>query len=386
MNQAFLLLLSHVAFLFLLLTICTSSDTISVYQNITDGDTIVSRNEKFELGFFSPGSSTNRYLGIWFKNTSPHAVIWVANRETPLSNTLGMVTLNNQGILSVVTVVGTTIWSSNSFVSFTNFNSIAQLMDNGNLVIKYANSVIWQSFDYPGDTFISGMKLGKNLITGREMYLTSWRSADDPSTGEYTVSLLTEEYKYPQVYIKNNYVIETRIGPYDGIEFAGLPNYKHNPDHMYMVDMVVHEKEKYFQYTSNLTTFSLKSTLNPSGKVEISQLDVRNHKWMSDHTMPIDYCDNYGLCGPFGSCSTSNSPTCECLKGFELQNPNSDNWTSGCKRTRALDCGRGEGFFTFSSMKLPDTQNAMLPKKYEDNFFFISTTIYTNISKLGGKK
>ncbi|KAF5798126.1 putative protein kinase RLK-Pelle-DLSV family [Helianthus annuus] len=357
MNQTVLMLLLHITSIFLMLSICISLDTIAVHKYITDGETIVSENEKFELGFFSPGSSKHRYLGIWFKNTSPHEVVWVANRETPLINTSGTVKLDNQGILSLVNGSGAVIWSSNSFVSITSVNPIAQLLDSGNLVIKDATSVIWQSFDYPGDTFISGMKLGKNLITGRELYLTSWRSSDDPSTGEYTVGFLMEECRYPQVYIKKNSVIETRIGPYDGVEFAGLPNYKHNPNHIYTVDMVAHQKEMYFKYTSNLTASSLKSTVNPSGILEISQLNHRNNEWMSDHTMPVDYCDNYGLCGPYGSCSTATSPTCECLKGFELLNPN--NWTSGCTRSRALDCGPGEDFITFSSMKLPDTQNAV---------------------------
>ncbi|XP_076905060.1 G-type lectin S-receptor-like serine/threonine-protein kinase At4g27290 [Bidens hawaiensis] len=356
MNQTIVTLLPHITSIFLVLRICTSLDTISLYKNIIDGETIVSGNEKFELGFFSPGSSRNRYLGIWFKNTSPHGVVWVANRQTPLKNTMGMAKLDNQGILSIYNGSGMVVWSSVSIVSFTNVNPVAQLLDTGNLVIKYLNRVIWQSFDNPGDTFISGMKLGKSLIMGRELYLTSWRSADDPSTGEYTVSFSMEEGRYLQVYIKKGSVIETRIGPYDGIEFAGLPNYKHNPNHMF-----VDHKEKYFQYTSNRTTIWAKCTLNPSGKLEISRLNNRNREWMSDHSVPVDYCDNYGLCGPFGSCNTATSPTCECLKGFELKSPqlNLDNWTSGCTRSKALDCGPGEGFLKFSSMKLTDTQNAL---------------------------
>ncbi|MFS8006646.1 putative non-specific serine/threonine protein kinase [Helianthus anomalus] len=91
-------------------------DTIFVNQNVTDGETIVSNNEIFELGFFSPGSSKNRYLGIWFKNTTPRAIVWVANRETALVNTLSAVKLNHQGILSIVDVGSGdgVIWSSKS--------------------------------------------------------------------------------------------------------------------------------------------------------------------------------------------------------------------------------------------------------------------------------
>ncbi|GJU90906.1 putative S-locus glycoprotein domain-containing protein [Tanacetum coccineum] len=243
-----------------------SLDTITIFQNITDGETIVSRNERFELGFISPGSSKNRYLGIWYKNTSPHTVIWVANRESPLTNNLGMVKLDSQGIMSL-TGGDTVFWSSNTSASGKNVNPTAQLLDSGNMVINDGNGVIWQSFDYPGDTLVSGMKLGKNLLTGREKYLTSWTSADDPSP-----------------------------------------------------------------------------------------------EWQQDLTLPLDNCDKYGLCGPYGSCSTVAYPNCGCLKGFELKNSEElspDNWTSGCRRSRPLDCGPGEGFLKFSSMKLPDTQTAV---------------------------
>ncbi|KAJ0897216.1 putative protein kinase RLK-Pelle-DLSV family [Helianthus annuus] len=189
------MLLPHITVFFLVVGTSRSSDTIAVHQNISDGQTIVSANAKFELGFFSPGSSKNRYLGIWYKNTSPQTTIaWVANRETPLIDTSGVIKLDNQGNLTLVNGSGKVIWSSNSSATGTNMNLVAQLLDTGNLVIKNGNEtnneiVIWQSFDYPGDTCLPGMKLGKNFITGRETYQTSWRSTDDPSPGERGTAL-----------------------------------------------------------------------------------------------------------------------------------------------------------------------------------------------------
>ncbi|KAJ0515111.1 putative non-specific serine/threonine protein kinase [Helianthus annuus] len=49
--------------LILLLSDCTALDTISAYQEIRDGNTLVSEGGMFELGFFSPGKSKNRYVG-----------------------------------------------------------------------------------------------------------------------------------------------------------------------------------------------------------------------------------------------------------------------------------------------------------------------------------
>nr|XP_043618819.1 G-type lectin S-receptor-like serine/threonine-protein kinase At4g27290 [Erigeron canadensis] len=357
------MLLLYIALFFLTPATCSSLDTIVVFQNFTDGQsqTIVSTNDRFELGFFSPGTSINRYLGIWFKYTSPHRVIWVANRETPLINTMGRVILDRQGVLSLVNG-STVIWSSNSSVSKTEDNFLAQLLDTGNLVIKSGNNVLWQSFDYPGDTFISGMKLGKDLVTGQEMYMTSWRSADDPSPGEYTVTYTMVKGKYEQVYIRKNSVIQSRVGPYNGVEFAGQPNYKPNPVYVYKIDMLINDREMYFTYTYNSTTFAVTFTVTPTGKLEVWHLNMRNQVWMKDLTLPIDNCDNYGLCGPYGSCSTLAYPNCGCLKGFVFKNPEDlspDNWTSGCRRNVALNCAPGEGFYKFSSMKLPDTVNAV---------------------------
>ena len=46
---------------------------------------------------------------------------------------------------------------------------VAQLLDSGNFVLKDlingSESIVWQSFDYPSDMLLSGMKLGWNLKT-----------------------------------------------------------------------------------------------------------------------------------------------------------------------------------------------------------------------------
>ncbi|KAI3731045.1 hypothetical protein L1987_62228 [Smallanthus sonchifolius] len=288
------MLLRYINIFFLVLRTARSIDTISVHQNISDGETIVSENAEFELGFFSPGSSKSRYLGIWFKKTSPQTVVWVANQVTPLKGTLGAVKLDNQGNLTLVGGSSKVIWSSNTLASPTNINLVAQLLDTGNLVIKNENTTniedfIWQSFDYPGDTYIPGMKLGKNIITGRDSYLTSWRSADDPSPGKYSYRFLMVKGKYPQVCITRSSAIVTRIGPNNGISFSGLANCAPDTNSSYI------------------------------------------HCMIRTRYTPVD-----------------------------LKEKNSeDKDISFCQRRIALDCGPGEGFLKFSSMKLPDTENVV---------------------------
>ncbi|KAK8657990.1 hypothetical protein V6N13_036206 [Hibiscus sabdariffa] len=71
------------------------------------------------------------------------------------------------------------VWSSN--VSKAARSPVMQLMESGNLVVKERNDnnlerTLWESFDYPGDSFLPEMKIGRNFITGFEMYLTYWKN------------------------------------------------------------------------------------------------------------------------------------------------------------------------------------------------------------------
>ncbi|CAI9088617.1 OLC1v1023001C1 [Oldenlandia corymbosa var. corymbosa] len=138
-----------------------------------------------------PGNSTKRYLGIWYKNITVHTVVWVANREHPLNTTKGTLEVIKPGFLVLRASANNTIWSSN--YSITVRNPVARLLDSGNL-----------SFDYPTDTYLPGMKLGRNFVTGRDVYITSWKSADDPSPGEFTYSL--DSTGYPQKKIKKGLI------------------------------------------------------------------------------------------------------------------------------------------------------------------------------------
>ncbi|KAJ9542975.1 hypothetical protein OSB04_029481 [Centaurea solstitialis] len=88
MEILFASLLISVA-LFLNISPSFAVDSITADQVIKDGETIVSAGEMFELGFFSPANSSNRYLGIWYKKMATGTVVWVANRDLPISNTSG---------------------------------------------------------------------------------------------------------------------------------------------------------------------------------------------------------------------------------------------------------------------------------------------------------
>ncbi|KAK2976831.1 hypothetical protein RJ640_014615 [Escallonia rubra] len=204
---------------------CSAADTISFNETFTDGQTLVSSGQSFELGFFSPsGSSSNRYLGIWYKSF-PDTPVWVANRESPVSHSYGVLIVSADGNLVLLnnTIPSRVIWSSNS--SRTVLNSVAQLLDTGNLVLKDSSnmnpdSYIWQSFDFPTDTFLPGMKLGWNLTSGLNLYLTSWKTTSDPSRGDYTCGI--EISRLPQIVIRSGSVKTFRSGIWNGLRFSDI--------------------------------------------------------------------------------------------------------------------------------------------------------------------
>ncbi|GKA01870.1 retrovirus-related pol polyprotein from transposon TNT 1-94 [Tanacetum coccineum] len=71
---------------------------------LTDGDTLVSESGIFELGFFQPGNSENKYLGIRYKNISVTTLVWVANKDHALpSASSNVLKITNPGKLSCLT-------------------------------------------------------------------------------------------------------------------------------------------------------------------------------------------------------------------------------------------------------------------------------------------
>ncbi|OMO64960.1 putative S-locus-specific glycoprotein S6 precursor [Corchorus olitorius] len=65
------------------------------------------------------------------------------------------------------------------------------------------------------------MKLGWNKKTGLNRHLTSWKSSDDPSPGEYTYGV--DPRGLPQLVLRKDSVVQFRSGPWYGTQFSGVP-------------------------------------------------------------------------------------------------------------------------------------------------------------------
>ncbi|CAH1438460.1 unnamed protein product [Lactuca virosa] len=344
------------------LRICRAQDTIAANQTLRDRDTLVSADEMYELGFFSPGNITNRYLGIWYKNKSPLTVAWVANRETPITDSSGVFRVDTNGSLLVIAGSNNTIvWSSNPGpVSPTTINPVAQLLNPGNLVVRDQSgqgSFIWQSFDHPGDMFLPGIKLGKDLISGLDRRLSSWKSLNDPSPGLYEALMNTNGY--PQLWVERDSVPYSRFGPWNGLTFNGIPT--HISNSIYTHDFVMNDKEVYYWFTLVNSSVVTRIYFTPEGIPLRMNWNERTQMWFLYSSANIDMCSLFALCGSNGRCDPKNSPLCSCMEGFEPRNPDewsASQWSSGCRRRTALSCSNGDGFRVFKNVKLPDTRRA----------------------------
>ncbi|XP_070678034.1 G-type lectin S-receptor-like serine/threonine-protein kinase At4g27290 [Malus domestica] len=157
-------------------------------------------------------------------------VVWVANRDNPVNDTSGVLSIGANGNLFLYAENQSDIplWSAISNVSIASLSSSsahepnykAQLLDTGNLVVKFQQQdggeklTVWQSFYYPKHTMLPSMKLGLDRLTRLNRFLTSWKSEDDPGTG--SCSFRVDPNGAPQMVVYKDDVRWLRFGNLNG--------------------------------------------------------------------------------------------------------------------------------------------------------------------------
>lgn len=106
---------------------------ISSLSPLSVGQTLSSPGGSFELGFFSTNNSGNQYVGIWFQKVTPRVIVWVANRENPVSSPTASLTISSNGSLVLLDGKQDHVWSSEG--DLTSNKCRAELLDTGNLVL-----------------------------------------------------------------------------------------------------------------------------------------------------------------------------------------------------------------------------------------------------------
>ncbi|KAK9212454.1 hypothetical protein WN943_001836 [Citrus x changshan-huyou] len=344
-----------------------ASDTITSSQSLSDGRTLVSKDGSFELGFFSPGSSKNRYVGIWYKNMPVKTVVWVANRINPINDSSGLLVVNQTGNLVLTSQDKSVVWSAN-LSKEVRTPVVLQLLDSGNLVLRGerdggSETYLWQSFDYPSDTLLPGMKLGWDLKTGLERCITSWKSPDDPSPGNFIWAV--ERQDNPELIMWKGSRKFQRSGPWNGLQFSATPL---RPNPIFNFSFVSNEDELY--YTFDMRDKAAFSRIVMNQTLYLRQRfiwDKATQSWELYSNVPRDLCDTYALCGAYGICIISDMPVCQCLKGFKPKSRGYVDWSQGCVRYKSLNYSRQDGFIKFTAMKLPDATLSWVSKSMNLN-------------------
>lgn len=341
---------------------------ITTTQLLRGGQTLVSAGQEFELGFFPSDNPNSWYVGIWYKKTGDRTVVWVANRDSPVTTSSGILKISpDDGNLLLVDESGRPVWSSN--YSKNPGKTVAELLDNGNLVLRQENdgnpeNYLWQSFDHPTDTLLPGMKLGWDSKTGLERYITSWKSPVDPSSGNYIFKL--NIHGFPEIYLLHKQVIDYRSGPWNGLRFSGVPEMKPSPFISFLFVMEPNEVSYSFHLSNNSSVYS-RLVMRHTGSLQRFTWIPTSRAWNLYWYAPKDQCDDYRECGVYGVCDTNASPVCKCLRGFEPKNPQAWNLrdgSDGCVRVRQLDCPT-DGFLILNNVKLPESGAAFVDKEME---------------------
>jgi len=301
------------------------------------------------------------------------APVWIANRETPISNpSSSVLTIWTDGNLVLLNKSRSAVWSSNTTITAgaSNTTVVAVLLNTGNLVLAYASNtsnMIWQSFDHPTDTQIPGMKFGRNKVTGVSNRHVSWRNHIDPSPGIFSITM-DPNVEAQFLFIWNNsrtYFTPGKFNTQTGA-FSAIPamTVMSQPHSIYSYDYVNNDKEEYFLLTIKDDNIFLRTLIDPSGQQKGMVWLEEKQDWVLYFVQP-SLCSVYSYCGAFSWCVVDSVPMCSCLRGFSPQSPtewSSGNYTGGCTRNVALPCRLSGGGSTPS----------MSSRDEEDRFYMIS--------------
>ncbi|XP_038973919.1 G-type lectin S-receptor-like serine/threonine-protein kinase At2g19130 [Phoenix dactylifera] len=354
-----------------------SVDTISANSSISGDQQLTSKGGNFVLGFFSPSNSSKYYIGIWYKKVSKLTSVWVANRETPVSDkTKSELRLSDDGNLVLFNESKAQIWSTNASISAK--STVAVLQDSGNLVLADGSNssrmlILWQSIDHPTHTWLPGGKLGLNKVTKQNQRLISWRSSADPAPGIFSLEL--DPNGSSQYFIQwNKSFSYWSSGTWNGKIFSGVPEMtaNYNYDFKYVND----DDESYFTYSVKYPSVISRFVMDFSGRIQQLTWMEDSQEWILFWAQPRALCEVYSLCGPFGSCSESSGTFCKCVKGFVARNQTEwdlQDQTGGCVRRTPLQCGSNNSanvgkdkFYPMDSMRLPENAQNLDAGSAED--------------------
>ncbi|KAL7250368.1 hypothetical protein ACSBR1_012385 [Camellia fascicularis] len=361
-NSSFIFSIFFLLFFSFINQLSHGADTISANQSLSGNQTITSAGGNFELGFYKPGNSSFYYISMWYAKVSALTIVWVANRDNPISDKYSSVLKILDGNLVIFNESQTLIWSTNQN-STTSNSMVAVLGDDGNLILRDGSNSyqpIWQSFDHPAHTWLPGGKIAYNKLTNTHQRLTSWKNSEDPSTGLYSLNLDANNSQY--VIFWNGSKQYWTSGPWNGQIFSSVPEMRAN--YIFNYSYQDNENESYFTYSMYNPSIISRLIMDISGQVQQLTWLESTKQWNLFCSLPRQQCEVYDFCGQYGICNNIIQPFCNCLAGFNpksLNDWNLSDYSGGCVRRTELLCGNitaanqeKDRFWEISNTRLPE--------------------------------
>ncbi|KAI4296556.1 hypothetical protein L6164_036505 [Bauhinia variegata] len=170
--------------------------------------------------------------------------------------------------------------------------------------------MIWQSFDHPSDTFLPHSKLGFDRRTGQRWNLQSWKSEDDPGSGNLILNI-TYTGKSQIFLFKENHPWY-RGRSYNGEIFVGSPSMKRSVITLFNHTFVNDENDVYLMYNTYDESVITRLIVHPSGFYQTFTWDSQKNQWRRYWSTPESQCDNYGTCGSNSNCDLLNYEDHQC--------------------------------------------------------------------------
>ncbi|KAL6896794.1 hypothetical protein ACP4OV_007366 [Aristida adscensionis] len=363
--------------LFSQILLCAAVNTINSSTPLSGAQKIVSKSNRFTLGFFSPQQGnanspgpSNYYIAIWYSNIPQTTTVWTANTDVPVSDpTTASLTIGRDGNLVLLDQSkNRQLWSTN--VSIASSTTVAILQDSGSLDLTDATNssvVYWRSIDHPTNTWLPGSKLGLNKITNVSQRLVPWRNNANPSPGLFSLEL--DPNRSTAYFIQwNDSITYWSSGRWNGNIFSLVPEM--TAGYNYNFQFIDNANESYFIYSMKDDSIISRFVIEVSGQIKQYTWVEASKSWILFWSQPRTQCEVYALCGAYGSCSLNVMPFCTCIKGFS-QKVQSDwdlqDYSGGCKRNVPLQCqtnlssaqAQPDKFYTMEGVRLPD--NAQSP-------------------------
>ncbi|KAM5563443.1 G-type lectin S-receptor-like serine/threonine-protein kinase LECRK3 [Rosa sericea] len=333
-------------FLFLLQVAAAQQGNISLGASLYPNNNSywLSNSSQFAFGFYRQGNDLA--VGIWFKKTNPKTIIWTANRDAvkqePLPNDVQL-TLSDKGVELIST-------NKNAFlIPISNSSQPAvraSMLDSGNFVLYNSDSnIIWQTFDVPTDTIVSGQR----LLAGTK--LISSFSNTNHASGRFQVIMQRDgnlvQYPIGPFTLSSNQYSYWNTGTFTAGNNVSL-NLDQN-EGLYLLDSTGFKIKSLFSLQKGLSMYrSYRLTIDADGILRLYSYSlVKNDSWSIDWSPTDSKCAPIGLCGLNSYCVLVDpEPSCVCLPGFVFIDEGQI--YLGCKRNLSTVGCKGENETSYS--------------------------------------